>query len=75
MVDGIKLSTKGEFSNLAKGQIYYWQDKDIVGDNNSAGYPEFIASTDYSTGEGLGGYNCRHSFYPFFVGVYKIGTG
>lgn len=71
MVDGIKLSTKGEFSNLAKGQIYYWQDKDIVGDNNSAGYPEFIASTDYSTGEGLGGYNCRHSFYPFFVGVSK----
>ena len=54
-----------------QGQIYYWQDKDTIGDNNSAGYPEFIASTGYGTGEGLGGYNCRHSFYPFFVGVSK----
>lgn len=54
-----------------QGQIYYWQDKDTIGDNNSAGYPEFIASTGYGTGEGLGGYNCRHSFYPFFVGASK----
>lgn len=27
--------------------------------------------TGYGTGEGLGGWNCRHSFYPFIKGVSK----
>lgn len=31
-------------------------------------YPDFYSSTGYGTGPGLGGYNCRHSFYPFFEG-------
>jgi hypothetical protein len=33
-------------------------------------YPdEFIAATHYGEGSGLGGWNCRHSFSPFFPGI------
>lgn len=33
-------------------------------------YPdEFQAATGYGTGGGLGGKNCRHSFYPFFPDI------
>lgn len=32
-------------------------------------YPDFITTTGYGTGEGLHGWNCRHSFYPFFEGI------
>jgi len=33
-------------------------------------YPEeFMQETGYGSGEGLGGYNCSHSFYPYFPGV------
>ncbi len=28
----------------------------------------FKSSTGYGTGAGLGGWNCRHSFYPYFEG-------
>lgn len=28
-------------------------------------YPDFIKSTGYGTGEGLCGWNCRHSFQPW----------
>lgn len=34
-----------------------------------ANYPDFIKSTGYGTGAGLCGWNCRHSFYPFFPGI------
>lgn len=30
---------------------------------------EFERETGYGTGEGLCGWNCRHSFFPFFPGV------
>ena len=32
-------------------------------------YPDFIEETGYGTAEGLGGVNCRHSFFPFFPGI------
>lgn len=32
-------------------------------------YPDFRKSTGYGTGEGLCGWNCRHSFYPYFEGL------
>lgn len=32
-------------------------------------YPDFRQSTGYGTGPGLMGYNCRHSFFPFFEGL------
>jgi DUF971 family protein len=31
-------------------------------------YPDFKI-TGYGTGDGLGGWNCRHSFYPYFEGI------
>lgn len=32
-------------------------------------YEDFETVTGYGTGPGLCGWNCRHSFYPFFPGV------
>lgn len=32
-------------------------------------YPNFVTVTGYGTGGGLGGWNCRHSFFPFFEGI------
>lgn len=32
------------------------------------GYPTLAAGTGYGTGAGLGGWNCRHSYHPFFPG-------
>lgn len=32
-------------------------------------YSNFIESTGYGTGAGLGGWNCRHSFFPTFEGI------
>lgn len=34
-------------------------------------YEDFETATGYGTGEGLCGWNCRHSFYPFFPGISK----
>lgn len=31
-------------------------------------YPDFVSSTGYGTGPGLCGWNCRHSFSPYFEG-------
>ena len=47
-----------------QGQVFKYKGK-------SDKYPDFIKTTGYGTGEGLGGYNCRHSFYPFFPGISK----
>ncbi|MEG1411293.1 MAG: phage minor capsid protein [Terrisporobacter sp.] len=46
-----------------------WQGKVFCYSGNSIAYPPFIESTGYGTGPGLGGWNCRHSFYPFIPGV------
>jgi hypothetical protein len=32
-------------------------------------YPDFYEETGYGEIDGLGGVNCRHSFYPFFEGI------
>ena len=34
-------------------------------------YEDFETTTGYGTGPGLCGWNCRHSFYPFFPGISK----
>lgn len=46
-----------------------WQGKIYSRSGKSKKYPDFVKSTGYGTGEGLGGWNCRHSFYPFFEGI------
>lgn len=46
-----------------------WQGKIFSRSGTSKKYPGFIESTGYGTGPGLMGWNCRHSFYPFFEGI------
>jgi hypothetical protein len=46
-----------------------WQGKVFSRSGKSDKYPDFVTSTGYGTGEGLCGWNCRHSFYPFFEGI------
>lgn len=49
-----KVKDKIEESGVAAG-----------GSKNSGKYPDFIKTTGYGSGEGLCGYNCRHSFGPY----------
>lgn len=46
-----------------------WQGKVFSRSGASRQYPAFVLSTGYGTGAGLCGWNCRHSFYPFFEGI------
>lgn len=58
--------TEPENHESWQGKIYRWSAKPK---QSSGRYPDFIASTGYGTGPGLGGWNCRHHFYPFVEGV------
>lgn len=49
-----------------QGKVYQWV-KD--GKKRNPKYKDFVETTGYGTGEGLYGWNCRHSFYPFIEGV------
>lgn len=49
-----------------QGGVYRWTEK--PGDSNGK-YKDFVATTGYGQGAGLGGWNCRHTFYPFVEGV------
>lgn len=46
-----------------------WQGRVFSRSGTSDKYPDFVSSTGYGTGAGLGGWNCRHSFFPFFEGL------
>ena len=46
-----------------------WQGKIYSRSGTHPKYKNFVEATGYGTGEGLGGWNCRHSFYPFFEGI------
>lgn len=45
-----------------------WQGKVYSRSGKSKKYPDFRKSTGYGTGSGLGGWNCRHNFFPFSEG-------
>ena len=49
-----------------QGGVYRWAEK--PGDSKGE-YEDFVATTGYGQGAGLGGWNCRHTFYPFVEGV------
>ena len=49
----------------------YWQGKIYSRSGTHDKFPSLFNATGYGTGEGLGGWNCRHSMYPFFEGVDK----
>ncbi len=46
-----------------------WQGKIYSRSGTHPKYQPFVQTTGYGTGEGLGGWNCRHSFYPWFEGL------
>lgn len=48
-----------------------WQGKIYSRSGTHPKYPNFYEITGYGTGEGLGGWNCRHSHYPWFEGISK----
>lgn len=46
-----------------------WQGEWFSRSGKSDKYPDFYSGTGYGTGEGLCGWNCRHSFFPVFEGL------
>lgn len=48
-----------------------WQGRIFSRSGRDRRYPDFVSETGYGTGPGLMGWNCRHSFYPFFEGISK----
>lgn len=46
------------------GNHFWWQGGLYSRTGRTPGYPLFVESTGYGTGEGLGGWNCWHSFGP-----------
>lgn len=46
-----------------------WQGQIFSRSGKSAKYPDFVQSTGYGTGAGLGGWNCNHSFRPYIDGM------
>lgn len=55
-----------ENHEMWQGKWYRWSDKPQT---STGEYPDFIETTGYGTGAGLGGWNCRHTFYPVVEGV------
>lgn len=51
---------------LWQGKVYQWREKTKA---VNPAYKGFTETTGYGTGEGLGGWNCRHHFTPFVEGV------
>lgn len=45
-----------------------WQGKVYSRSGTHPKYPSLVEKTGYGTGPGLGGWNCRHSFFPFIEG-------
>lgn len=45
-----------------------WQGRIYSRSGRSGKYPDFVSSTGYGTGDGLCGWNCSHSFGPWFEG-------
>ena len=55
-----------ENHEMWQGKWYRWSEKPQT---STGEYPDFIETTGYGTGAGLGGWNCRHTFYPVVEGV------
>lgn len=52
----------------ARPEHAVWQGKIFSRSGKHPKYPDFVKETGYGTGAGLGGWNCRHSFFPYFEG-------
>lgn len=49
-----------------QGKVYRWSEKPKA---SYQVYPDFVETTGYGTGPGLGGWNCRHHYFPYIEGV------
>lgn len=45
-----------------------WQGKVFSRSGKHPKHPDFVKETGYGTGAGLGGWNCRHGYFPYFEG-------
>lgn len=70
-VDLVETSAHVGARNKGEGPMNHesWQGRVFSYSGANPKYPDFIKTTGYGTGEGLCGWNCRHSFYPFFEGI------
>lgn len=53
----------------ARPEHAVWQGGIYSRSGKSKKYPDFVKTTGYRTGAGLGGWNCSHSFHPWFEGM------
>ena len=51
-----------------------WQGKIYSRSGKSKKYPDLVKVTGYGTGPGLGGWNCRHSMFPYYEGMGRVYT-
>lgn len=56
----------------ARPEHALWQGRIYSRSGKHPNYPPFVASTGYGTGEGLCGWNCRHSFSPYISGSPRV---
>lgn len=49
-----------------QGKVYRWSEKPRA---SYQIYPDFVETTGYGTGPGLGGWNCRHHYFPYIEGM------
>jgi hypothetical protein len=70
-VDLIAVSAHIGARNTGTGPANHasWQGKVYSRTGSTKKYPNFAEVTGYGTGAGLCGWNCRHSFYPFYPGI------
>lgn len=51
-----------------------WQGQVFSRSGKSTKYPDFVKVTGYGSGDGLGGWNCSHSFRPYIDGMPRTYT-
>ena len=70
-VDLVQTSAHIGARNTGEGPANHesWQGRIFSLSGTDPKYPDFYQVTGFGTGEGLNGYNCRHSWYPFFPGI------
>lgn len=69
--DLVQVSAHSGARNEGSGPMNHaeWQGKVYSRSGTSTEHGNFVELTGYGTGPGLLGWNCRHSFYPFFEGI------
>ena len=53
----------------ARPEHAVWQGQIYSRSGRNGKYADFVSSTGYGSGEGLCGWNCYHTFYPYFEGL------